>query len=75
MGDSGRHDGLLTITETPGALLNQEQMGRMALRYSLAADLGAGRRVLDASCGAGSGLGLLVRSRFPPWAATIRRRR
>ncbi len=50
----------LTITETPGALLNAEQMGRMALRYSLAADLGAGRRVLDASCGAGSGLGLLV---------------
>lgn len=50
----------LTITETPGALLNAEQMGRMALRYSLAADLGAGRRVLDASCGAGSGLGLLM---------------
>jgi SAM-dependent methyltransferase len=50
----------LTITETPGALLNAEQLGRMVLRYSLATDLGAGRRVLDASCGAGSGLGLLV---------------
>ena len=43
----------LSITETPGALLNAEQMGRMTLRYSLAAELAAGRRVLEVSCGAG----------------------
>ena len=50
----------LSITETPGALLNAEQMGRMALRYSLAAELAAGRRVLEVSCGAGVGLNLLA---------------
>ncbi len=50
----------LTITETPGSLLNDEQMGRMALRYSLAAEMAAGRRVLEVSCGAGIGLGLLL---------------
>ncbi len=49
----------LSITETPGALLNDEQLGRMALRYSLAAEMAAGRRVLEVSCGAGVGLGLL----------------
>lgn len=50
----------LAITETPGALLNAEQIGRMALRYSLAAELAAGHRVLEVACGAGIGLGLLV---------------
>ena len=50
----------LSITETPGALLNAEQMGRMTLRYSLAAELAAGRRVLEVSCGAGVGLNLLA---------------
>lgn len=50
----------LSITETPGALLNREQLGRMVLRYSLAAEMAAGRRVLEVSCGAGIGLGLLL---------------
>ena len=50
----------LSITETPGALLNDEQLGRMALRYSLAAEMAVGRRVLEVSCGAGIGLGLLL---------------
>lgn len=50
----------LSITETPGALLTREQLGRMALRYSLAAKMAAGRRVLEVACGAGIGLGLLV---------------
>ena len=35
----------LSITETPGTLLNREQLGRMVLRYSLAAELGTRRRV------------------------------
>ena len=52
------HD-FLEITETPGALLNHEQLGRMVLRYSLAAELAAGCRVLEIACGAGLGLGLL----------------
>ena len=50
----------LSITETPGALLNDEQLGRMALRYSLAAEMAVGRRVLEVSCGAGIGFGLLL---------------
>ncbi len=50
----------LSITETPGSLLNREQVGRMALRYSLAADLATGRRVLEISCGAGIGFGLVA---------------
>ncbi|MFO7630990.1 MAG: class I SAM-dependent methyltransferase [Caldilinea sp.] len=50
----------LSITETPGALLNAEQLGRMALRYSLAAELAVARRVLEVACGAGIGLGLLM---------------
>lgn len=57
--DDGVTD-FLTITETPGSLLNDEQIGRMALRYSLAAEMAAGRRVLEVSCGAGIGLGLLL---------------
>jgi len=52
----------LSITETPGALLNNEQLGRMTLRYSLAAEMAVGRRVLEVSCGAGIGLGLLLGS-------------
>lgn len=57
---TGATTDFLTITETPGALLNAEQMGRMALRYSLAAEMATGRRVLEVSCGAGIGLGLLL---------------
>ncbi len=52
----------LSITETPGTLLNREQLGRMVLRYSLAAELGTRRRVLEVSCGAGIGFGLLASS-------------
>lgn len=50
----------LSITETPGSLLNREQLGRMVLRYSLAVELAAGRRVLEVSCGAGIGFELLA---------------
>ncbi|MCX7853378.1 MAG: class I SAM-dependent methyltransferase [Caldilineales bacterium] len=50
----------LSIVETPGALLNREQWERMALRYSLAAEMAAQRRVLEVACGAGVGLGLLL---------------
>jgi ubiquinone/menaquinone biosynthesis C-methylase UbiE len=48
-----------TITELPGALLNQEQMARIVQRYQLGMQLARGRRVLEVSCGAGSGLGML----------------
>ncbi len=60
MAGAQKADDYLSITETPGSLLNREQLGRMALRYSLAAELAAGRRVLEVSCGAGIGLGLLA---------------
>lgn len=50
----------LAIIETPGALLTVEQLSRMALRYSLAAEMAGGRRVLEVACGAGVGLGLLI---------------
>lgn len=50
----------LSITEKPGSLLNNEQIGRMVLRYSLAAEMAVSRRVLEVSCGAGVGLGLLL---------------
>jgi SAM-dependent methyltransferase len=48
-----------TITELPGALLNQEQMARIVQRYQVGAQLAERRRVLEVSCGAGNGLGML----------------
>jgi ubiquinone/menaquinone biosynthesis C-methylase UbiE len=50
-----------TITETPGSLLSPDQRTRMAQRYARAAALAQGGRVLEVSCGAGSGLGFLAR--------------
>ncbi|MCC9077639.1 methyltransferase domain-containing protein [Litorilinea aerophila] len=50
----------LSITEVPGAPVNREQLGRMVLRYSLAAALADGRPTLEVGCGAGIGLGLLL---------------
>lgn len=60
MAAAHRVDDYLSITETPGSVLNREQLGRMALRYSLAAELATGRRVLEVSCGAGIGMGLIA---------------
>lgn len=50
------------ITELPGSLLNQQQMARICQRYALGSALAQGKRVLEVSCGAGVGLGLLERA-------------
>ncbi len=50
-----------TITEQPGALLNDAQMQRYTHRYGHAATLAHGRRVLEIACGAGGGLDYLAR--------------
>ncbi len=50
------------IIEHPNAPLTGEQLHRFAHRYELGAELGAGRRILDAACGAGEGLGRLQRA-------------
>lgn len=47
------------ITELPGSPLNQEQLARITQRYRLAAQLAQGKDVLEVSCGAGVGLGLV----------------
>ena len=49
------------VTEAPGILLNQEQIGRFAHRYRYGAELGRDRRVLEVACGAGSGAGIVRR--------------
>lgn len=49
------------VTEAPGILLNQEQVGRFAHRYLYGAELGRDRRVLEVACGAGSGAGMVRR--------------
>jgi ubiquinone/menaquinone biosynthesis C-methylase UbiE len=48
------------VTEVPGTLLNQEQLGRFAHRYLYGAALGRDRRVLEVACGAGSGAGVVA---------------
>lgn len=47
------------ITELPGSLLNQEQLARITQRYRLGAALAQDKAVLEVSCGAGVGLGML----------------
>lgn len=49
------------ITETTGGTLTPEAARMMYTRYALAAEAGAGRRVLELGCGAGLGLGLISR--------------
>ncbi len=48
------------VTELPASRLNAEQMARIQQRYALGAHLATGRRVLEVSCGAGIGLGILT---------------
>lgn len=48
------------ITELPGGLVTAEQQARLRQRYALAREHAAGRRVLEAACGAGLGLGCVA---------------
>lgn len=50
------------LTETTGILLSREGADMMYTRYFLAAELAAGKRVLELGCGAGQGLGMIGRS-------------
>jgi ubiquinone/menaquinone biosynthesis C-methylase UbiE len=49
------------ITETPGTLITREAASMALSRYELVRRLAAGRRVLDAACGSGQGLGYVAR--------------
>jgi SAM-dependent methyltransferase len=51
-----------SITELPASLLTPDQLRRFAQRYGYAHTLAHGRRVLEAACGAGSGLAYLART-------------
>lgn len=55
MGDQFR-----SVTEIAGEKVASEQIARMTDRYQWAADICAGRDVLEVACGTGQGLGLLA---------------
>ena len=59
MGNIPRYE---DITETTGGTVTAEAADMMYTRYYLAAEEGAGRRVLELGCGAGLGLGLVSRN-------------
>lgn len=48
------------LTETTGVPLSTEGASMMYTRYAVAADLVAGKRVLELGCGSGQGFGLLA---------------
>jgi ubiquinone/menaquinone biosynthesis C-methylase UbiE len=50
-----------TVTEVPGDKATQEQLARMFHRYRFASDFCEGKDVLEVACGAGQGLGYLIR--------------
>ena len=50
-----------SVTEKPGLWTTEEALRMLATRYSVAADLGRGRDVLEVGCAAGIGLGWLAR--------------
>jgi ubiquinone/menaquinone biosynthesis C-methylase UbiE len=66
----GIQSGLMTtryedITETTGMPVTDEAADMLATRYSVAADIAVGARVLELGCAAGQGLGLIAaRARF-----------
>ena len=49
-----------TVTEQPGQAASRAQLEMMAARYSWARRFALGRDVLEAACGAGTGLGMLA---------------
>lgn len=49
-----------SVTELPGSPATREQSARLYHRYHTAADYSKGKRVLEAACGAGMGLGYLA---------------
>lgn len=51
-----------TVTEAPGDRLTREALDMLWTRYAYAAELCAGRSVLEVACGHGPGLGLMARA-------------
>ena len=51
-----------TVTEAPGDALRAEAIDMLLTRYAFAAERARGRRVLEAGCGPGQGLGMLAKS-------------
>lgn len=49
-----------TVTEAPGDALRAEALDMLATRYAIASACARGRRVLEAGCGPGQGLGPLA---------------
>jgi SAM-dependent methyltransferase len=54
-----RPESFVTITEMPGSGAHPEQLSMVYTRYRIAADLSAGKDVLELACGPGIGLGYL----------------
>jgi SAM-dependent methyltransferase len=50
-----------TVTELPGSRASREQLDMARTRYEIAAQLGAGRDVLEVACGCGIGLAYIAR--------------
>src|SRR2546427_8051575 len=50
-----------TVTEVPGIRTSREQLAMLYARYAYATDLCGGKVVLEVACGAGQGLGYLVK--------------
>lgn len=50
------------VTETPEIKVTAEALAMQISRYRFGAELSKGRRVLEAACGSGSGLGYLARA-------------
>jgi ubiquinone/menaquinone biosynthesis C-methylase UbiE len=50
-----------TVTETPGNRVTQEQLERMFHRYCFAGSFSERKEILEVACGAGQGLGYLVK--------------
>lgn len=59
---TGAAQDFTAITELPGSHLNRLQMARIHQRYAFGSSLAQGKRVLEVSCGAGVGFGLLERA-------------
>lgn len=55
-----RHSAFTSVTEMPGHGSTAESLSMLVTRYTLAAELAAGRDVLDIACGPGMGLGMVA---------------
>ncbi len=57
-----KHTDYTSVTETPNDKASQEQLNNLYTRYTFAAEYCGGKDVLEVACGAGQGLGLLLKT-------------